>query len=85
MRDVPDYQPARTNLALLDSQSEVVLGETADVALPTPAAAVKAIKNERKTTLAVMQNAPESESREMSVGEYHGRISSNLGLAFRIT
>jgi len=34
VRDVPDYQPARTNLALLDSQSEVVLGETAAVALP---------------------------------------------------
>lgn len=27
--EVPDYQPARTNLALLDSQSEVVLGEDA--------------------------------------------------------
>jgi tetratricopeptide (TPR) repeat protein len=64
VHDVPDYQPARTNLALLDSQSEVVLGETAAVALP-PAAAVKAaIKNERKTTLAVMQNTPESETRE---------------------
>ena len=35
-------------------QSEVVTGETAAVVLP-PAAAVKAIKNERKTTLAVMQ------------------------------
>ena len=34
VRDVPDYQPARTNLALLDSQTEVVLGETAAVALP---------------------------------------------------
>jgi len=51
VRDVPDYQPARTNLALLDSQSEVVLGETADVALPTPAAAVKAINNASRPRL----------------------------------
>jgi Flp pilus assembly protein TadD len=51
VRDVPDYQPARTNLALLDSQSEVVLGETAAVALPTATAAVKAIKTARKPTL----------------------------------
>ena len=29
-----------------------------------PAAAVKAIKNEPKTTLAVIQNTPESETRE---------------------
>ncbi len=77
VHDVPDYEPARKNLALLGSQNEVAFGKTAAAALPTPAAAVKAIKNERKTTLAVMQNAPESESREMSVGEYHGRISSN--------
>ena len=42
VHDVPDYQPARTNLALLGSQNEVVLGETAAVVLP-PAAAVKAI------------------------------------------
>jgi Flp pilus assembly protein TadD len=41
VRDVPDYQPARTNLALLGSQNEVVLGETAAVVLP-PAEAVKA-------------------------------------------
>jgi Flp pilus assembly protein TadD len=51
VRDVPDYQPARTNLALLDSRSEVVLGETAAVALPTATAAVKAIKSARKPTL----------------------------------
>ena len=50
VRDVPDYQPARTNLALLDSQSEVVLGETAAVALP-PAAAVKAINNASRPCL----------------------------------
>ena len=34
VHDVPDYQPARTNLALLGSQNEVVLGETAAVVLP---------------------------------------------------
>jgi tetratricopeptide (TPR) repeat protein len=51
VRDVPDYQPARTNLALLDSQSEVVLGETAAVALPTPADAVKAINNASRPRL----------------------------------
>ena len=51
VRDVPDYRPARTNLALLDSQSEVVLGETAAVALSTPAAAVKAINNASRPRL----------------------------------
>jgi Flp pilus assembly protein TadD len=50
VRDVPDYQPARTNLALLGSQSEVVLGETAAVALP-PAAAVKAINDSSRPRL----------------------------------
>jgi tetratricopeptide (TPR) repeat protein len=50
VRDVPDYQPARANLTLVDSQSEVVLGETAAVALPTATAAVKA-KSARKPTL----------------------------------
>jgi tetratricopeptide (TPR) repeat protein len=48
IREVPTYQPARANLALLGSQSEVVHGETAAVALPTPAAAVKAINNARR-------------------------------------
>ncbi len=64
LRDVPDYEPARTNLALLGSPSEVALGKTAAVALPTPAAAVKAIKDERKTTLAAMQNTRDSQNRE---------------------
>jgi tetratricopeptide (TPR) repeat protein len=77
VHDVPDYEPARKNLALLGSQNEVAFGKTAAAALPIPAAAVKAIKNERKTTLAVMQNTPEFETREISGGEYHGRISSN--------
>ena len=43
VRDVPDYGPARTNLALLGRQNEVVLGETASIVLP-PAAAVKTIE-----------------------------------------
>jgi hypothetical protein len=50
VRDVPDYDPARTNLALLGSQNEVVLGETAAV-VPPPAAAVKAIEDARKLPL----------------------------------
>jgi Flp pilus assembly protein TadD len=69
MHDVPDYEPARKNLALLAGQNEVAFGKTAAAALPTPAAAVKAIKNERKTTPPVMQNRPESETREISGGE----------------
>jgi len=77
VHDVPDYEPARQNLALVGSQNEVAFGETAAAALPTPAAAVKAIKNERKTTLVIMQNTPESETREISGGEYDGRVSSN--------
>jgi len=42
VRDVPDYEPARKNLALLGNQSEVAFDETAAVGLPT-GAAVKAI------------------------------------------
>lgn len=34
MREAPEYEPARKNLALLGSQNEVVLGETAVVVLP---------------------------------------------------
>jgi tetratricopeptide (TPR) repeat protein len=47
VREAPDYQPARTNLALLGSPSEVALGQTAAVT-PPPAAAVKAIDDQRK-------------------------------------
>jgi len=47
VHDVPDYLPARTNLALLGNQNEVVLGQTAAV-VPSPAAAVKAIEDQRK-------------------------------------
>jgi hypothetical protein len=34
VREVPDYEPARRNLALLASQNEVALGETAAAVLP---------------------------------------------------
>jgi Flp pilus assembly protein TadD len=54
VHDVPDYQPARTNLALLGSQNEVVLGETAAVVLP-PAAAVKAIDGQRQPPSPILQ------------------------------
>jgi len=50
VRDVPDYEPARTNLDLLGSRSAVATGETASVDLP-PAAAVKAIRDERELRL----------------------------------
>ena len=62
VRDAPDYEPAQKNLALLGSQNEVAFGKTTAAALPTPAAAVKAIKNERGTTLPITQNTPESET-----------------------
>jgi hypothetical protein len=49
VREVPDYEPARTNLALLGSQAEVARGKTVAVALPL-AAAVKATEDERRTS-----------------------------------
>jgi Flp pilus assembly protein TadD len=54
VREVPDYEPARRNLALLGSQVEVARGKTAAVALPL-AAAVKATKDERKPHLAASE------------------------------
>ena len=57
VRGVPDYQPARANLALLGSQSAVVLGETAAVALP-PAAAVKAINSASRRRLQASEIQP---------------------------
>ena len=45
VREVPEYEPARKNLALLGSQNEVVLGETAVVVLP-PATAVKTTEDQ---------------------------------------
>jgi hypothetical protein len=47
VREVPDYQPARTNLALLGSQIEVARGETAAV-VPSSAVAVKSVEDQRK-------------------------------------
>jgi Flp pilus assembly protein TadD len=46
IHDVPDYAPARSNLALLGSRNEVATGETAAVSLPR-AVAVDAIVHER--------------------------------------
>jgi Flp pilus assembly protein TadD len=46
VREVPDYEPARANLAILGSPNEVANGETAAVDLPR-AAAVAAIADER--------------------------------------
>jgi tetratricopeptide (TPR) repeat protein len=48
VREVPDYQPARTNLKLMGNRVEAARGETAAVVPPPPAAAVKAIEDERK-------------------------------------
>jgi Flp pilus assembly protein TadD len=50
VRDLPDYGPARTNLALLGSPSEVATGETAAVVLP-PTALVRAIGEDREPRL----------------------------------
>ena len=50
LRDVPDYEPARKNLALLGNQSEVAFDETAAVGLPT-GGAVKAINYASKPRL----------------------------------
>jgi tetratricopeptide (TPR) repeat protein len=47
LRDLPDHEPARTNLALLGSPNEVARGETA-VVVPPPAAAVTATEDEPK-------------------------------------
>jgi Flp pilus assembly protein TadD len=47
VREMPDYEPARANLALLGSQIEVAGGETAAV-VPAPALAVKAVEDQRR-------------------------------------
>lgn len=47
VRDLPDYEPARTNLAILGSPSEAAIGETAAVVLPQTAV-VRAIGDERE-------------------------------------
>ena len=50
VRDVPDYEPARENLAILGSPTEAANGETAAVNLPQTAA-VHAILDEREVHL----------------------------------
>jgi tetratricopeptide (TPR) repeat protein len=57
VRAAPDYEPARTNLALLGSQIEVARGETAAVALP-PAATVKAVQDECKLPAPTLATEP---------------------------
>ena len=57
VHDVPDYQPARTNLALLGNQNEVVPAKTAAV-VPPPAAAVKAIEDQRKLPPPIRETGP---------------------------
>jgi Flp pilus assembly protein TadD len=52
VRDVPDYEPARENLAILGNPNEVAIGETAAVDLPR-AAAVNAILDGRKLGLLI--------------------------------
>ena len=47
VNDVPDYEPARANLALLGISNEIARGKTAAV-VPPPAAAVAAIEDQRK-------------------------------------
>lgn len=46
LSEVPDYEPARANLALLGSPSEVARGEAAAAGLLPHAAAVKAIEDQ---------------------------------------
>jgi len=50
VREVPDYEPARENLAILGSQSAAANGETTAVVLP-PTAVVKAIGDEQELRL----------------------------------
>jgi tetratricopeptide (TPR) repeat protein len=48
IREVPDYQPAQTNLALLGNRMQVARGETAAVVTPPSAAAVKVVEEQRE-------------------------------------
>jgi Flp pilus assembly protein TadD len=47
VREAPDYQPARTNLALLGGQIDVTRGATAPL-VPPPAVTVNAVEDQRK-------------------------------------
>ena len=55
VRDEPDYEPARQNLALLGNQNKVAHRETA-IAEPPPSAAVKIDQGRVETTLANTRN-----------------------------
>jgi Flp pilus assembly protein TadD len=55
--DVPDYEPARTNLALLSGRVAVARGETSAVSLP-PAVAVKATEEQRKPRSPASETQP---------------------------
>ena len=57
VHDVPDYEPARRNLALLDDRVKAVCGERTAVALP-PAAAIKAIEEQRKPRASASEITP---------------------------
>jgi tetratricopeptide (TPR) repeat protein len=54
VRDLPDYEPARANLALLGNPNEVARGETA-VVVPPPAAAVRTIEGEAKLSAQIRE------------------------------
>ena len=49
IRDAPSYHPARANLSMLSSQSNIAGAETAAAVPTSPAAAVQASKNEPAT------------------------------------
>ena len=76
MREAPDYEPPRKNLALLGGQSEVALGETAAVAPPQrpPSKPSKTKVNhrspKRKTELVWSRTTGWE-------GEFHGCTGSN--------
>jgi Flp pilus assembly protein TadD len=67
MREVPDYEPARTNLAILGNPNEVANGETAAVRLPR-AAAVNAIPDERELIIPTAETPLNASS-----AQYEGR------------
>jgi len=57
VREVPDYQPARTNLKLLGNRVEVARGETAAV-VPLPGGRRQTNQRQTETTLADARNRP---------------------------
>lgn len=62
VRDLPDYEPARANLAILGGQSELAAGVTA--AAPSSAASiVKASRDERDKHLPPGRSTDQSDNR----------------------